>query len=79
MRQYGFSLRLSRYRSLLLKLRSILETRISSCRERTLGLWLSQAWKPERGHIQRTAQPCHRPDAPVPRDESEPHVTSLAK
>jgi len=31
------------------------------------------------GHVQRTAQPCHRPDAPVPRDESEPHVPSLAK
>src|SRR5690606_13621217 len=31
------------------------------------------------GDVQRTAQPCHRPDRTVPRDESEPHVTSLAK
>ena len=28
---------------------------------------------------QRCAQPCHRPDAPVLRNEREPHVTSFAK
>ncbi len=31
------------------------------------------------GDIQRFAQPRHRPDAPVLRDEGEPHVASLAK
>src|SRR5690606_20245726 len=31
------------------------------------------------GDIQRLAQPCHRPDVPVLRDESEPHIASLAK
>src|SRR3954447_21050335 len=29
--------------------------------------------------IQRFAKPCHRPDRAVPRDESEPHIASLAK
>lgn len=29
------------------------------------------------GDIQRLTQPCHRPDVPVLRDESEPHIASL--
>jgi hypothetical protein len=35
--------------------------------------------EPGAGDIQRVAKPCHRPDRTVPRDESKPHIASLAK
>ena len=34
--------------------------------------------EPEAGDIQPFAKPCHRPDAPGPRDEGEPRSPSLA-
>jgi len=45
------------------------------------GAWASveSGVKALAGYIQRLAQPSHRPDGPVLRDESEPHIASLAK
>lgn len=43
------------------------------------GAAVEPGMEPRAGDIQRVAQPCHRPDVPVPRDESEPHIASLAK
>ena len=45
------------------------------------GAWASvePGMEARAGDIQRIAQPCHRPDGPVLRDESEPHIASLAK
>jgi hypothetical protein len=64
--------------SLLLKLLSIIVTSTSSC-PASAGAAVEPGMETRAGNIQRVAKPCHRPDRTVLRDESEPHVASLAK